>query len=146
MTESPRLGVLLFVANRALEDRVLGALHAAGHTDITPAQLRILARLDPDGIRLTDLARRALVAKQTVTALVDKLEAGGWVQRQVDAADARARLVVPTARARQLAPLARAEEARVYAEWTAHLGERRMRQLREALGLLRDVCDPFAGG
>lgn len=144
MSETPGLGVLLFVANRALEDRVLNALHAAGHTDITPAQLRILARLDPEGLRLTDLARRALVAKQTATALVDKLEAAGWVQRVTDPSDARVRLVVPTEQAARVAPLARAEEDRVYAEWTAHLGQRRMRQLREGLVLLREICDPFA--
>jgi hypothetical protein len=28
--------------------------------------------------------------------------------------------------------------------WTAHLGERRMRQLREALSLLREITDPYA--
>jgi hypothetical protein len=42
-------------------------------------------------------------------------------------------------------PIARAEEARIEAEWSAHLGERRMRQLREALTALREITDPHAG-
>ncbi len=40
-------------------------------------------------------------------------------------------------------PVARAEEARIEAEWTEHLGVRRMKQLREALTLLREITDPY---
>jgi hypothetical protein len=33
--------------------------------------------------------------------------------------------------------------AEVEAEWTAHLGKRRMEQLRQMLIRLRDITDPF---
>ena len=36
------------------------------------------------------------------------------------------------------------EEQRIEAEWTAHLGKRRMAQLREALTMLREITDPYA--
>jgi len=39
--------------------------------------------------------------------------------------------------------IARQEEARIDSEWTAHLGRRRMGQLREALELLREITDPY---
>ncbi|MEU6255134.1 hypothetical protein [Streptomyces sp. NPDC047043] len=34
--------------------------------------------------------------------------------------------------------------AEVEKEWQAHLGKRRMKQLREALTLLREITDPWA--
>ena len=37
----------------------------------------------------------------------------------------------------------RGEEQRIEKEWEAHLGPRRMRQLREALTLLREITDPY---
>ena len=144
MTDQPSVGVLLFIAQRAMETRVLEAIVRAGYTDITLAQARVAARVGPEGTRVTDLAEQAQVAKQTATALVDRLEAAGYVERAVDPTDARARLVRIAERGRELLPVARAEEARVEAEWTQHLGERRMRQLRETLVLLREVTDPYA--
>ncbi len=144
--DQPSLGVLVFIAGRAMESRVLEAIHAAGHTDITMAQARVAARTGPNGTRLTDLAQQAQIAKQTATALVDRLEQGGYVERVVDPADARSRIVRIADRGRELLPVAQAEEAKVEAEWASHLGERRMRQLREALTMLREICDPYADG
>jgi hypothetical protein len=45
-----------------------------------------------------------------------------------------------------LIPIARQEEAQIDAEWTAHLGRRRMGHLREALELLREITDPYEDG
>jgi DNA-binding MarR family transcriptional regulator len=107
------------------------------------AQARIAARIGPNGTRLSDLAEQAQVAKQTATALVDRLERAGYVEREVDPKDARARLVRIAARGAEVIPIARAEEARIEAEWTEHLGEQRMAQMREALNLLRELTDPY---
>jgi hypothetical protein len=48
-------------------------------------------------------------------------------------------------RGAELVPITRAEEARTEAKGSAHLGERRMRQLREALTALLEITDPHAG-
>ena len=135
--------LLMFIASRAAESRVFDAVRAAGHDDITVAQGRIAAGIDPEGTRLTVLAERALVAKQTATALVDKLERSGYVERVADPRDGRARLVRLTAKGEEILPIARAEEQRVEREWEAHLGARRMGQLREALTMLREITDPY---
>jgi hypothetical protein len=37
----------------------------------------------------------------------------------------------------------RQAEAKVEAEWTAHLGEEAATQLRHALARLRDITDPY---
>ena len=138
------VGVLMFIACRFAENRILDAVRSAGHDDITLAQARVAARIGPDGTRLSDLADQAQVAKQTATHLVDQLERAGYVERVVDPADARGRLVRVALRGEEVIALARAEEAKITAEWTRHLGAKRMSHLRETLTMLRDITDPHA--
>src|SRR3954470_21847774 len=129
--------LLMFIAARAAADRIFRAVHDAGFDDVTIAQSRLMMGIDPEGTRLSVLAERAQIAKQTATALVDKLERAGYVERVPDPTDGRARRVRLTARAKAAIPHARAEEDRIEEEWQAHLGTRRMQQLREALTDLR---------
>ncbi|MGX7727710.1 MarR family winged helix-turn-helix transcriptional regulator [Rhodococcus sp. 2H158] len=143
MAEDLSAAVLMFIAQRSAEHRILAALRRAGYDDITLAQARVAARIGPGGTRLTDLAEQAQVAKQTAGFLVDQLERAGYVERTVDPTDARARLVRIAPRGAEAGHVARAEEARIEAEWTEHLGARRMKQLREALTLLREITDPY---
>lgn len=143
MAEEIGVGVLMFIAYRAAENRIFDAVRRAGHTGFSVAQGRIAARIGPNGTRLTDLAEQAQVAKQTATALVDRLERAGYVERTVDPTDARARLVRIGKLGEEVIRVARAEEAKIEAEWTQHLGTRRMKQLREALTILREITDPY---
>jgi DNA-binding MarR family transcriptional regulator len=141
--DGPNIGLLCFIVYRAMETRVLADLAAAGFGDTTAAQGRVFARIDPDGTRLTDLAERALITKQTAGFLVDQLERAGYVRRVPDPSDARARLVQIAERGRAAVEVARQTEAKVEAEWTAHLGEEATTQLRHALARLRDITDPY---
>lgn len=135
--------LLMFIAARAAGDRIFRAVHEAGFDDVTIAQSRLMMGIDTDGTRLSVLAERAQIAKQTATALVDKLERAGYVQRVADPSDGRARLVRMTARAEAALPIARAEEDRIEAEWRAQLGPELMDHLRDALTALRDITDPY---
>jgi DNA-binding MarR family transcriptional regulator len=139
----PNIGLLCFIAYRAMEARVLEAVAAAGFDDVTAAQGRVFARIDPDGTRVTDLAERALITKQTAGFLVDQLERAGYVRRVPDPRDARARLVQIAERGRAAVEVARQAEAKVEAEWTAHLGQEAIAQLRQALAGLREITDPY---
>lgn len=141
MTRELPASLLMFIASRAAADRIFGVVHDAGFTELTIAQSRLLMGVDPDGTRLSVLADRAQIAKQTATALVDKLERAGYVERAPDPSDGRARLVRLTLRAQAALPIARAEEARIEAEWEELLGSQRMAQLRDALTALREVTD-----
>ncbi|TDV50924.1 MarR family winged helix-turn-helix transcriptional regulator [Actinophytocola oryzae] len=134
-------GLLLLIPYRWLENRVLSALAAAGFADVTVAQLRIVQLVGPHGTRLTELAAQAQVTKQTAGFLVDQLEKAGWVERVPDPSDRRARLVRVAERGRAAIPVATAAVAEVEAEWTAHLGEARMTELRRTLADLRDLTD-----
>lgn len=143
MTRELPTSLLMHIAARAAGDRIFTAVHDAGFDDVTIAQSRLLMGIDAEGTRLGVLAERAQIAKQTATALVDKLERAGYVERVPDPSDGRARLVRATPRAEAALPIAHAEEARIEAEWRAHLGAERMDQLRQALSSLREITDPY---
>ncbi|MFI6659452.1 MarR family winged helix-turn-helix transcriptional regulator [Streptomyces sp. NPDC050523] len=137
-------GLLLFIPYRALETRIFEVLAEAGFDDLSPAQARVLQRVGPDGTRLTELAAQAQITKQTAGFLVDQLEKAGYVRREPDPTDRRARLVCLADRARSAKEIADGEVTEVEKQWEQHLGERRMKQLREALTSLREITDPWA--
>ena len=141
--EDQNTGLLLFYPYRAMEDRVLARVREAGY-EVTPAQGRIFARIGPSGTRLSDLAAQAQVTKATAGFIVDQLERSGLVTREPDPDDGRARLVTITDQGQHAVRVAAEEVAAVEEEWTAHLGGRRMHQLREILTQLREITDPWA--
>ena len=137
------IALLCFIAYRAMEDRVLRDLAAAGFDDVTAAQGRVFARIGPKGTRVGELAEQARVTKQTAGFLVDQLERAGYVRREPDPTDARARLVVIAERGLAAVEVARRTEIAVQAEWTRHLGRRATAQLQESLSRLREIADPY---
>ncbi|HEX3283128.1 MAG TPA: MarR family transcriptional regulator [Mycobacterium sp.] len=143
MSDDSNAALLMFIAHRAAEARVFEAVRSAGFDDLTLAQSRIGQRLNREGIRVTDIAEQAGVTKQTAGALVDELEANGYVTRRPDQADARARLVVLTDRGERLCGTAAAEIAKVETEWREHLGAKAYDELRAALLSLREITDPY---
>jgi len=136
------MDLLLHVPHLELEHRVFAALAEAGFDDVTPAQARLFQRVAPHGSRLAELAEAAQVTRQTAGFLVDQLERAGYVERTADPTDARARLVRVAERGLAAGVVARAVVAEVEGEWTAHLGQRRMAALRDALARLREITDP----
>lgn len=136
-------GLLMFIAARHLEMRVFQSLRDEGH-DLTTAQGRLLAGVDAEGTRLTDLAGRAQITKQSAGFLVDHLERLGYVERVPDPTDARARLIRLAPRGREAQREARVVERRVRREWEEHLGPARMASLEDALASLREITDPWA--
>jgi DNA-binding MarR family transcriptional regulator len=136
-------GVLLFLPYRAMETRVFAGLAERGFDDLTPAQARVFQRIADRGSRVTELAEQAGITKQTAGFLVDQLERAGYVERVPDPDDGRARLVRITERGARSVAASAGIVAEVEAEWTAHLGARRMDQLRQILADLREITDPW---
>jgi DNA-binding MarR family transcriptional regulator len=136
-------GVLLFLPYRAMEARVFAGLAERGFDDLTPAQARVFQRIADRGSRVTELAEQAGITKQTAGFLVDQLERAGYVERVPDPDDGRARLVRITERGARSVAASAGIVAEVEAEWTAHLGVRRMDLLRQILADLREITDPW---
>ena len=72
------LATLMFVSYRSMDERVQRAMREAGY-DVTVAQSRLGQRIADEGSRLTELADRAQVTKQTASLLVAALEREGLV-------------------------------------------------------------------
>lgn len=147
MTDPPaeglNLGLLLFIPYRFMESAVLAALKEHGH-DMPLNQARVFQRINPDGSRMAELAEAAQLSKQTIGSIVDQLERSGYVRRERDPQDARGRLVRITAKGQEAIALTIPVVRRIEADWQAHLGRARTRQLRDCLEALREITDPFA--
>ena len=90
------IGHLLFAATgRCVRDK-LDVVHRDGFEAISDAQLTLFLHLDPAGTRLTTLAARAGLTKQSMIELVDKAHALALVDRRPDPDDRRAKIVALT--------------------------------------------------
>jgi DNA-binding MarR family transcriptional regulator len=127
------IGALLRGPGRAIVARIDRDLRAAGYDDLRPAHFVVFQQIEPAGSRLTDLAERAQITKQSMGYLVDYLETHGYVERAPDPEDGRARIIRLTARGWNLDRDARAIMACIEAEWANRLGVDRFEQLRQTL-------------
>ncbi|BEU98547.1 MarR family transcriptional regulator [Acidovorax sp. DW039] len=98
------LGRLLGHAMRRFDARVLQLMarsvdvplalsNLAARDQVSAAHIHLTRHLALGGDRLTDLAQRAGMTKQSMAQLVDQCEAWGLVTREADPHDARARRV-----------------------------------------------------
>ena len=90
------------------------------------------------GSRVTDLSERAEITKQSMSALVDHLVVGGYLERSVDPEDGRAKIIRRTERGMLLEQNARASIVALKEEWASALGAER---LAECLAFLLDLAE-----
>jgi DNA-binding MarR family transcriptional regulator len=131
------LAILLREPFRAMEALLVARLAERGHGAVRPPHGAVLQYLDDAGTRVSVLAERAAVTKQSMAELVAHLERHGYVERVPDPGDRRAKLVRATPRGREVFAIARDVMAEVTARVTERLGERRVRELRALLEELR---------
>jgi len=127
------LAILLREPFRAMEALLVARLAERGHGAVRPPHGAVLQYLDDAGTRVSVLAERAAVTKQSMAELVAHLEAHGYVERLPDPADRRAKLVRATPRGREVFAIARETVAEVEVRVAERLGEEDMRRLRELL-------------
>jgi DNA-binding MarR family transcriptional regulator len=132
------LGILLREPFRFASSRLHERFAERGHPEVRAPHGNVLQYLDAAGTRVSVLAERAQVTKQSMAELVAHLERHGYVERVPDPADRRAKLVRPTPRGGEIYEIAREFIIDMEAEWTAKLGDRKMRTLRELLKELND--------
>ncbi|MDL9978193.1 MarR family winged helix-turn-helix transcriptional regulator [Microbacterium sp. ASV49] len=75
--------------------RIVDGVVGAGYPQ-KPKHSAVFAQLGPEGARLTDLARGAGMTPQAMGEVVDELEELGYVRREPDPADRRAKRVMLT--------------------------------------------------
>lgn len=127
------VGRLLNDAARAFEARVLAHLARAGHDGLGATHINVTRNLDTGGTRLTELARRAAMTKQSMGELVRQMEALGYLRRDADPQDGRAQIVRFTPRGLAWLKAFRRALRRAEAGMAAQLGAANMQALRQAL-------------
>ena len=130
---NPDLGVLASRLLFSLQDELFARLAEAGYDDLHPRHGAVLAYLDEDGIRATDLARLTGRHKQIIGRLVDELEALGYVERRPDPLDRRAKLIFPTERGLDQVRLGDQIVAEIEARHAQEVGARTYAEFRDVL-------------
>lgn len=143
MSEPPTpplaIGALLRFALDDVRERIYRGVVEAGFTDVRPVHVTLFRWPGPDGMRPTELAAATGISKQSVNDRLGELEQLGYLTRQPDPRDSRARIVRLTARGRRLHRAALAAHDRVEQEWAEAVGARRFSVLRQTLGALAPV-------
>ena len=106
---------------KLMVDELIDRLHAAGYVEATAAHHPLFENIDAHGTRLTVLAARAGMTHQSMGELVDELERRGYLQREPDPSDRRARLVKLTSKGRRLVRAAVEAADEIEASWLESL-------------------------
>lgn len=100
---SNNLGRLLREFSKDFERRIWISLADRGYPDIRPAHSAVFANLGMGAVRVTELAERAQVTQQAMGKMLKELERMGYVMRNIDTGDKRAKEISLTERGVQLA-------------------------------------------
>jgi DNA-binding MarR family transcriptional regulator len=110
---------------------------ASEYSDIRVTHGCVFGNIDPDGgTRLTELAERACMTKQSVGEVASDLEERGYLERVPDPADGRAKIIRLTERGRAAYAVGRGLIDDLEREWGERYGEERIAALRESLELV----------
>jgi DNA-binding MarR family transcriptional regulator len=130
---NPDLGVLASRLLFSLQDELFARLAEGGYDDLHPRHGAVLAYLDEDGIRATELARLTGRHKQIIGRIVDELEELGYVERRPDPQDRRAKLIFPTERGLEQVRLGDEIIADIEARHAREIGARTYAEFRDIL-------------
>src|SRR5258706_2830426 len=106
---------------------------SAGFARVKHLHLNVFRHLDMDGTRMAELAKRMDVTKASMTALIGQCEKDGFVTVQVDALDARARVVRFSAKGQRLMASFKRAARVLEQEMEAILGARGYQSFRMSL-------------
>ncbi len=112
--------------------RIVDGVVGAGFPQ-KPSHSAVFAQIRPEGSRLTELARGANMTPQAMGELVDELEELGYLERQPDPTDRRAKLILLTDRGRACVAAGVATIQGIEERIEAILGARGHAELRRLL-------------
>lgn len=130
---SNNLSRLLREFSRDFERRIWQALEAKGYPDIRPSHSAVFANLGMGAVRVTELAERAQVTQQAMGKMLKELERMGYVAREVDSGDKRAKEIKLTERGVQLARDSLEVVAQVREYYAAKIGITELEELESRL-------------
>ena len=137
---SNNLPRLLREFSRDYERKIYERLVERGYPDIRPSHSQVFANLGLGAVRVTELAERARVTQQAMGKMLKELERLGYITRDTDDADRRARVIRMTQKGIDMTAVCLEIVNQLYTEYAEKIGHRRLEELeerlREAVGLL----------
>jgi DNA-binding MarR family transcriptional regulator len=130
---TPDLAILLVGASRAVTDRLGAAVRAAGIEDMRTPYGFVIRALAERPRTLTEIAEVLDVSKQAAIKVVDEMERRGFLRREPDPHDRRAKLLRVTERGQAVRAAALAESRRMEAELRGVAGDADVDAFRRAL-------------
>ena len=130
------IGALLSIPSLALSAAARERMHRRGFRDVTESNSIVLRILSAEGDRITELARKASMTKQSMGYLVEQVEVAGLVERADDPRDRRAVIIRRTPKGWSYNRAAAEEVTDIQREWSRLLGAAKMKQLKALLAEL----------
>jgi DNA-binding MarR family transcriptional regulator len=134
--DTPRPALMIRLLNVAFDDfcdDLERRVADTPYSDIRVAHGCVFGNIDPEGTRLTELAARARMTKQSVGEVTSDLEQRGYAERVPDPSDGRAKIIRLTERGRAAQALGVGLIDEIEQEWAERFGAERVTALREAL-------------
>lgn len=122
-----------------VHSRMLAALHESGFDDLGPAHLVVLRYPGPQGRRPSEIAAGSGHTKQAANYLLGELERMGYLEREDDPDDRRARRVYLAPRGVAAGRVIREAIAELEREWAEQIGVEDFEQLRALLIRLGEI-------
>jgi DNA-binding MarR family transcriptional regulator len=132
------VGATMRVVWQWVRDQIYAGVVAAGYDDLNAAHVGLWRYPGLDGLRPSQLADQAGIAKQSVNDLLGHLERYGYLERVPDSADGRARVIRLTSKGRRLERTIHAEARAAQLRIAEILGPRRFAQLHSSLEMLTE--------
>lgn len=129
---------LLREFSRDFEYKIVTMLRERGHEQLRPAHSAVLANLGMGAVRVTELAERAQVTQQAMGKMLKELERIGYIARDTDPQDKRAKAIRLTEAGIELAKDSMAVVDEIQADYASKVGEQ---ELEELEAKLRSVVD-----
>jgi DNA-binding MarR family transcriptional regulator len=108
---------------------------------IRPAHLQVFGVIKANGSRLTELADSAGLSLSSMAELIDDLESLGYVRRQPDPSDRRAKLIGLTPTGWRAIKTGRAIIEQIEHEWGTRISHQRFATMCQAMQDLLDELD-----
>lgn len=132
-SRAPMISLLDVAFDEFSDELTRRGVYAAGYTDLRPGHGCVFGTIDPEGSRLTDLAERAGMTKQTVGEVTSDLEKLGYLERVPDPSDGRAKIIRLTDRGHAAHAIGRGLIEAIERDWGERFGAERVAALRELL-------------
>ncbi len=126
---SNNLSRLLLEFGKDYERRVLALVHERGHRLIRPSHSAVFSNIGLGAVRVTELAERAHITQQAMGKILKELERIGYIVRDIDSNDKRAKKIRLTDRGLQLVEDSLQVVADVRAHYVSQVGEEALANL-----------------